>query len=163
MRILFYAYGNPGRQDDGLGIAFVKELEKYVRQDEIEGVSFDTNYQLNIEDADTIKDYDIVIFVDASQEDIPLFCITDVSPSEARTKFTMHAVSPAFILDLCQKLYNKFPRTYLLHIKGYEWDFQERLSTHALQNLSLSLKFIQYQLQKGTLTDILAGSSLPCM
>ena len=65
MKILFYGYGNPGRQDDGLGICFVEEMEKFVRDKDISDISFDSNYQLNIEDADTIKNYDLVFFCDA--------------------------------------------------------------------------------------------------
>jgi Ni,Fe-hydrogenase maturation factor len=30
MKILVYGFGNPGRQDDGLGIFFVNEFEKWV-------------------------------------------------------------------------------------------------------------------------------------
>jgi len=135
MKILFYGYGNPGRQDDGLGIAFVEKIEKVVREKDIPGISFDTNYQLNIEDADTIKNYDLVFFCDASQENIDDYCITKVSPSDSHIEFTMHAVSPAFVLDLCQKIYGKSPDTRLIHIRGFDWNFMEGISERALKNL----------------------------
>ncbi len=135
MKILFYGYGNPGRQDDGLGIAFVEEMEKFVRENNLPGISFDSNYQLNIEDADTIKDYDMVFFCDASQEDIDEYCITKISPSDSHIEFTMHAVSPSFVLDLCQKIYGKNPDTRLIHIRGFAWNFMEGISERALKNL----------------------------
>ena len=70
---------------------------------------------------------DIVIFADASIEEIDDFIFTKVNPDNSTIEFTMHAVSPAFVLDLCRKLYGKCPETYLIHIKGYEWEFEEKL------------------------------------
>jgi len=148
MKILFYGYGNPGRQDDGLGIYFVEEMEKFVRDKDISDISFDSNYQLNIEDADTIKNYDLVFFCDASQENIDDYCITKVSPSDAHIEFTMHAVSPAFVLNLCKNIYNMAPDTYLIHIKGYSWHFMEKISKQADKNLQSALCYFEKLLQQ---------------
>ncbi len=140
-RILIYGYGNPGRQDDGLGAAFIEKLEAWLKIHPVAGVNLDCNYQLNIEDAELIAHKDLVIFVDASQEDIKHFSFTQVDPSDARVEFTMHAVSPAFVVDLCKKMYHRAPETYLLHIKGHEWDFVEKLSDKAQHNLELAFSF----------------------
>lgn len=35
IKILIYGYGNPGRQDDGLGNEFIKRMEKWVRSEEL--------------------------------------------------------------------------------------------------------------------------------
>ncbi len=141
--ILVYAYGNPGRQDDGLGNRMVDALTPWLREQGFDHVSVDSNFQLNIEDADNIRDKDVVVFVDASIEDIEDFRLDVVEPSEGRSEFTMHAASPAYILALCIKLYNKHPETYLLQIRGYEWEFEERLSYKATQNLASALSFIK--------------------
>jgi hydrogenase maturation protease len=140
-RILIYGYGNPGRQDDGLGAAFIEKLEAWLKIHPVAGLNLDCNYQLNIEDAELIAHKDLVIFVDASQEDIQHYCFTQVDPSDARVEFTMHAVSPAFVVDLCRKMYHHAPDTYLLHIKGYEWDFVEQLSDKAKLNLEHAFNF----------------------
>lgn len=145
-KILLYGYGNPGRQDDGLGNEFIERIEKWISKEGIEDIETDSNYQLNIEDADAISDKDVVVFVDASIEEIDDFILTKVKPNESKVEFTMHAVSAAFVLDLCQKLYNKHPETYLLHIKGYEWDFKEGLTDKAIQNLDKALEFIKQRL-----------------
>ena len=147
-RILIYAFGNPGRQDDGLGNHLVEELEPWLKEESFDQVTTESNYQLNIEDADNIKDRDIVVFVDASIEDIDDFHLGIVEPSEGRSEFTMHAASPAFILALCIKLYRKHPETYLLQIRGYEWEFLEKLSPKAEQNLHLALDFIKGRITK---------------
>ncbi len=129
-RILIYAFGNPGRQDDGLGNHLVEELEPWLKERGFDQVTTESNYQLNIEDADNIKDRDIVVFVDASIEDIDDFHLGLVEPSEGRSEFTMHAASPAFILALCIKLYRKHPETYLLQtgaMNGNSWkSFHQR-------------------------------------
>ncbi len=141
-KVLIYGYGNPGRQDDGLGAAFISMMEEHLKSFPIEGLTLDCNYQLNIEDAELISSYDIVLFVDATQEDVSHFKITEVNPSESKIEFTMHAVSVAYVLDLCSKIYNKLPTTYLLHIRGYEWEFKEELTAYAKQNLQLAFKFV---------------------
>ena len=147
--ILIYAYGNPGRQDDGLGNQFVDKLEPWLEEQGLTNVTLDSNFQLNIEDADNIRDKDVVVFVDASIEDIDNFRLDIVEPSEGRSEFSMHSASPAYVLALCTKLYNKHPETYILQIKGYEWEFQEELSDRAAINLELALAFLKDRIKSG--------------
>ena len=142
-KILIYGYGNPGRQDDGLGILLAEKIRDWAHKLNIAEIKVDTNYQLNIEDADTISDYDMVFFADASQEEIDSYEFTTINPSDARVEFTMHAVSPAYILHLCSHLFNKYPPAYLLHIKGYAWDFREGLTEKAEQNLRKASRFLK--------------------
>ncbi|MBK9290767.1 MAG: hydrogenase maturation protease [Bacteroidetes bacterium] len=148
-KILVYGYGNPGRQDDGLGAALVQQLEQWLATQTGLEVDTDCNYQLNIEDAAAIAGRELVIFVDATlDEAVDDFRFTEVNPSDARVEFTMHAVSPAFVLDLCQKINGNRPKAMLLQIRGYNWDFEERLSEDARHNLSLALDFLQNFLLK---------------
>lgn len=140
-RILVYGYGNPGRYDDGIGPEIAEQVEIWALNNNLSHINTDSNYQLNIEDAYTIKDYDIVIFVDASVEPIDNFCITDVQPSD-KVEFTMHSVSPSFIADLCKKMYNKSPDIYLLHIRGYMFEFKEGTSEKARHNMKQALAFL---------------------
>lgn len=144
-KILIYGYGNPGRQDDGLGNAFVERMEAWAQAKNIRGISFDSNYQLNIEDAAEVADKDLVIFADASTEPIEHFILTPVTAS-TRVAFTTHAASPGYIVDLCKQLYNRVPATYLMHIKGYAWDFREGLSERALRNLEDAVLHMQQKL-----------------
>lgn len=155
-RILIYAFGNPGRQDDGLGNRLVEELEPWLREKGLDNVELESNYQLNIEDAANIADKDIVVFVDASVEDIDDFHLGLVEPSEGRSEFTMHAASPAYILALCIRLYQKHPETYLLQVRGYEWEFLEELSRKATQNLASALAFIKERIVSGDFQEFLS-------
>jgi hydrogenase maturation protease len=136
-RTLVYGYGNPGRQDDGLGILLAEKWEEWARAYGIDHIDFEYNYQLNIEDAHTISRYERVIFVDASVEDIQDIKLAKVVPTE-KTEFTMHAMYPGFILHLCQSLYSKSPDTFLLSIKGYEFEFMEALTDRAGKNLEMA-------------------------
>lgn len=142
IQILVYGYGNPGREDDGLGIELVKKLEHWSKQVGIQGIEFDSNYQLNIEDAEIISGKDVVIFADASTEDIDEFILTEVT-GESEATFTTHAASPGYIVQLCTELFGKCPRVYLLHIKGYNWEFQEKISNQAEKNLQKAFEFMK--------------------
>ena len=145
MNILIYGYGNPGRQDDGHGNAFVNRIREWVAVEGLHDFSFDSNYQLNIEDADAIADKDLVIFADASEEDIGDFCLSKVD-GKKEVSFTTHAASPGYIVKLCEELFNKKPHVLLLHIKGYEWEFREGISEKARANLEAALQYMKKRL-----------------
>ena len=145
MKILIYGYGNPGRQDDGLGNAFVNRIREWTAIEGLYDFYFDSNYQLNIEDADAISDKDLVIFADASEEEIEDFCLTKVDGTSDIT-FTTHAASPGYIVKLCEELFNKNPLVLLLHIKGFKWEFQEGISEEAQSNLNAALVYMKKRL-----------------
>jgi hydrogenase maturation protease len=148
-KLLIYGYGNPGRQDDALGVELADQVEAWSVKQGLKFADFETNYQLNIEDALLASEYESVIFADASTEDIPDFKLTKVE-SNPKIEFTMHAVSPAFILHLCQSLYNKFPQVFLLHIKGYEFDFLAPMSKNAEENLEKANNCVMDLLAEGS-------------
>jgi hydrogenase maturation protease len=145
LKVLIYGYGNPGREDDGLGNAFVNRIREWVAIEGLHDFDFDSNYQLNIEDADAIADKDLVIFADASEEDIEDFCLSNVDGTSGVT-FTTHAASPGYIVKLCEDLFNKKPTVLLLHMKGYEWEFKEGLSEKATANLNAALVYMKKKL-----------------
>ncbi len=157
MKILFYGFGNPGRQDDALAQGFINGLKNWYAEGDSDAqeeedlqleIEFDLNYQLNIEDADNIKDFDVVIFVDASKdESVDAFKVEVLKPIE-KEEFTMHAVHPGFVLALCNKMFGKFPESYLLHLRGYEWKLKEGLTDRARENLNKALEFFETKLQE---------------
>ncbi len=132
--ILIYGYGNPARQDDGLGQALIEIAEQWLKTTRMEQVTLDSNYQLQVEDVANIHDKELVVFVDASMEQIGDYHMEPVVP-DPQASFTMHSVSPGYILALCQKVYGEHPQAYLLHIRGYEWDLTESLTPAARLNL----------------------------
>lgn len=145
VKILIYGYGNPGRQDDGIGNAFVERILAWVKENRFEGFEFDSNYQLNIEDASAISDKDLVVFVDASTEDIANFVLTPVTP-ETNVTFTTHSASPGYIVQLCREIYGTNPAVFLLHIRGYSWEFTEGLTDQAALNLDQAIEMMKEKL-----------------
>ena len=139
-KILLHAYGNPGRGDDGLGNEFIEEIERWITENNVPAVTTDSSYQLNIEDASIISEFDIVIFVDATRAEIESHSLTPIQPQAAQA-FTTHSLSPSSLFALCKELYNRSPLVYLLQIKGYQWEFGAGLSVQAKENLKNALRF----------------------
>ncbi len=146
MKILVYGYGNPGRQDDGLGPSMIEKMNEWIKKNNLNHIETDSNYQLNIEDAERISSFEKVFFVDATIEQIDSFYMSKVDAGKNLIEFTMHAVSPAYVLDLCQKIFNKTPETYLLHVKGYEFELTEHLTLPAQKNLDLAFEFLKAEI-----------------
>jgi len=146
-RVLVFGYGNPGRQDDGLGNEMAKMIQSWIDEHQLGCMTTDSNYQLNIEDAEKISEWDIVVFVDASKEESTHeYRFKKVEPSDAKVEFSMHAVSPSYVLHLSEKLFNKSPETYILGIRGFEWDFKEELSDIAKLNLEQAFQYLTRKL-----------------
>ncbi len=142
---LIYGYGNPGRQDDGLGPALVEELEKWLPPALRPRVTLDSNYQLNAEDALAMSAHDLVIFADATKEGESPFIFRPLMP-EATIAFSTHSMAPGAVLALCEELYNKHPVAYLLTIRGYSWEPNEPMTSEATANLAAALEFMKIRL-----------------
>ena len=146
-RILVYGYGNPGRQDDALGVLLSEEIAVWAEKENIEEIDTDQNYQLNIEDADKIAQYDIVVFADASVNDIDSYQLDEVVP-DTKTDFSMHSVTPSFVTGLCRAVFKNKPKVFQLQVKGYEWEFMENPTKKASENLSSALNFLKSFIMK---------------
>lgn len=134
--VLVVGIGNCGRADDGLGWAFLDQMEENNTP-----VDIAYRYQLQIEDAEFISHHPFVIFVDASEEDLPDgFQWRSCQPS-GNFSYSSHELSPETIVGLCQNLYNATPKVYLLAIQGYDWGLREGLSREATRNLRKALHF----------------------
>lgn len=147
-RILMIAYGNPGRQDDGLGPLLAERLERL----NISGVDIDSDYQLTVEHALDISQADIVIFVDATMEDIEPYYFRPLyfDASDADLSFSTHSISPQAVLKLSNELFQSKVTAYVLGIRGYEFSqIAEGLSCSAIENLNKAEAFITPLLQSG--------------
>ena len=147
---LLIGIGNISRGDDGLGWLFADA----VRNSELFDGEICYRYQLQIEDADLLKSFDEVIFVDATYERLKDgFALCD---SEADTHFTFstHAIQPGSILALAEELYpDQVPKARIMMICGEVWDLDEPVSEHGADNLEKALshffdKYIEVVKQK---------------
>lgn len=133
-RLLFYGIGNVGRQDDGLGIRLLETLEGLEQLPA--NVALQSNYQLNVEDALEISEFDVVIFVDATIEakaQAP-FQLRRIEPS-AEIAFSTHAMTMEHILALADQFYGATPKAFVLTMPGYSWEIADELTTPAQANL----------------------------
>jgi len=145
--ILFYGIGNPSREDDGIGVAFIDMLDKWLKEENIEGIKTEVNYQLNIEDAELISKYDIVFFVDAVKVLDESFQLEEIEPMPG-SHFTTHVLTPENILHLSNELYNSNVKAYALKILGYSWNYNEKLSPKATENLDKAFLFVTNKIKK---------------
>jgi hydrogenase maturation protease len=137
-RILFYGIGNPGRQDDGIGPAVIEKLEEGFASPR---PSLDANYQLMVEDALAVAGHDLVVFVDATYEEIEDIRVSRVQP-DYRLSFSTHSVSAESVIALARELYGGKPTAYMLHVRGYHWELGAALSQGALKNAHRATKLL---------------------
>ena len=131
--------GNDGRNDDGLGWAFVDAME----QDGRFPGRLARRFQLQIEDAELISHFRHVIFVDAFRNSLPNGFQWQNCLPQAFTEFSSHRLSPQSVLDLCHQLYTDVPTAHLLLIAGNHWELSIGLSRAAESNLQRSLHFFR--------------------
>lgn len=139
-------YGNPGRQDDGIGPCFIEQLAERLPQAIASQISLQANYQLTVEDALEACNYERVIFVDASLNGHAPFEYAALN-IQTTPEFGSHSLSPQALIQLCQTLYQHEPEAYILGIRGYQFDeFEEQLSIQAQANVEAALTFLMQTL-----------------
>ncbi len=111
-------------------------------RDEEPAAGLEFRYQLNIEDAYTLKDCGAVVFADATAEGGDEPALVEIGPA-AGIAFTSHEMSPASVLALCHELFGRAPRAYLLAVRGYDWEMGEGLSERARANLARATKVLR--------------------
>jgi hydrogenase maturation protease len=136
-RILVLGYGNPGRQDDGLGPAVAARIDGLGWSN----ITAYDNYQLNIEDAMDVAEHDVVWFVDAAKAGPSPYDVRDLSPAST-IEFTSHVVRPEAILAIARQYYGRSPQAFLLAIRGYRFEFVEELTVGAIDNLHAALTML---------------------
>lgn len=149
-RTIVIGYGNPGRLDDGLGPALAERLERLA----VPNVNVDSDYQLTVEDAALIADYDAVVFADASVNGPEPFSFAVVKPTEGDLSFSSHSIEPSAVVGMAHALFNVSTRAYALGIRGYTFnDFGEALSPKALHNLEQAVRFLEGAIRHDLLDD----------
>lgn len=153
-RILVIGYGNPGRCDDGLGMALAERIKAL----EIPGVDVDIRYQLNVEDAEDVSKHDVVVFLDACLCAPPPFFFRTLEPRAGTLEFTTHSLAPEGVLGLAHDMYGVHTKGYALAVRGYDFhDFGEELSKDAQENLEEALTYLAEALQPGGFLSPEAG------
>ena len=142
-KILLVGYGNPAREDDGLGPGAAEAIEAR----SIEGVTVEANYQLMVEDAAAVAEHDIVIFIDATTSGKEPFDFIRLHPKQPKT-FNSHLIEPETVLGLAQDLFTADIEAYMLGIRGYSFTmFREHMTPQAQENLEKAVvQMVQHAL-----------------
>jgi hydrogenase maturation protease len=99
-----------------------------LRQHNLPGVTFELAHQLEVDFAETVRDYDRVFFVDAAIPESPApWQRWDVVPG-FQSHAVAHFMTPADILGLCRTLYGRTPQGVLFSIRGHDFNFGTTLS-----------------------------------
>lgn len=146
--LLIIGYGNPGREDDGLGPAMIGRF----RPSNLNLILEDP-YQLTVEDAISLSEVSVVIFVDASINlEVP-FKFYEINAS-TEASISSHSIQPEALLQLTKTMYLAAPKAYQLAIRGYEFDrFAEELSPRAEQNLEQAYAYLKQWLEEAGVSE----------
>jgi hypothetical protein len=123
-------------------VLFTEAMREWAESQALANISFDSNYQLNVEDALDISKMDVVIFADACKDQSAGFVLRPVKPSK-NIPFSTHALDPESVLPVCEELFGKKPEAYILTIKGYAWELTAEPTPRAMKNLASALKHLK--------------------
>ena len=131
--------GNAARSDDGIGWKFLDMVKENLSKD----WDIVYRYQLNVEDAELVQKYKIVVFVDAFSEKLAKgFSLEECFPA-AGIEYTTHSLNPCTVLALCNNLYAQRPKAFVLKIQGYNWTLKEGISDRAKKNMDSGLHYFE--------------------
>jgi hydrogenase maturation protease len=128
--LLLLGIGNDSRGDDGLGWHFAERVQERFG----DRVAVEFRYQLQVEDAELIRQYKQVVFVDASEKSHEEGFLLQPCEPAASYCYSSHLQSPEAILYLCTNLYHKQPRAWILSICGEDWLLGRTMSATASRN-----------------------------
>ncbi len=134
---LIIGYGNRLRGDDAAGLLLAEQLVKQLPAEEIRVLAV---HQLTPELAAEISRPEIeqVLFLDCQRNQAEAVAINPVR-TDANCSCG-HQLSPALLLQLSSKLYNRNRSGWLLTIAGDEFAYTEQLSSAAKKNYQTALK-----------------------
>ncbi|WP_342597569.1 hydrogenase maturation protease [Cyanobacterium aponinum UTEX 3222] len=121
---LVIGYGNSLRSDDGIG----QKIAIALSQLNLKNLSTIATHQLTPELVEKIIQFEQVIFIDAqiNSEKIQINKIDNIN-SYPQQNWTHH-LNPISLINLTNKLYNKFPQGWLITIPIKNTNFGEQIS-----------------------------------
>lgn len=144
-RVLVLCYGNPAREDDGIGPMVALRIQEL----DLPGVEVDSDYQLTVEDAAAVAEHDAVVFVDAAVDGPEPFSWTRVEPV-ADDAFSTHALTAGRVVGLARELFGSRGEAYQLGVRGYSFGmFREEPTARAVRNARLASRFLARRIGAG--------------
>lgn len=138
-KLLAIGIGSCLRGDDGVGARVVEMLEQ------MPGVPAELTcrivHQLDLSHAGLIKDFAVVIFIDADHGygERPVR-MEEVFADGQVSAFTSHIGSIANLLAVTEAVYGKTPRAFLVAIRGVNFEIDDELSSEAIANAEIAAR-----------------------
>ena len=147
--VLIFAIGNESRGDDALAPLLLRDLEGWA---EAAGrVELIEDYQLQVEHVTDLLDRSAVLFVDADVSCTEPFHFSEIA-AEKDSSYTSHVMTPFALLHTYRQVYGTdAPPTFLLRIRGYDFELGNPLSGKAAANLEAATKRVQELCMDGNL------------
>jgi hydrogenase maturation protease len=121
-------------------------------------VSVESEYQLQIENAEAVARYERVLLVDADRAGPEPFSMRRLYPGKSGVTFSTHSVSPESVLALSRALFDAEPEAWILGIRGYEFDdFGEGLSPRGQSNLAAAIEFVRTAIRDDSFKEVWPG------
>lgn len=140
MTVLVLGYGNLDRQDDGAAwhvLARIMEEVGLPRPDSIDvdmyfedkDIHFLFQLQLLPEIAYDLDHYDFAVLIDAHTGAIPnKVNVEELSPKFQASPLTHHLTANS-LLSIAQQMHGKYPKAILVSVRGYQFEFTQKLSS----------------------------------
>ncbi|MDO8294720.1 MAG: hydrogenase maturation protease [Gallionella sp.] len=142
--ILIFAVGNESRGDDALAPLLVRGLEGWVETAGLVGrIELIEDYQLQVEHVTDLIGRSAVLFVDADMSCTEPFHFSEIA-AEKDGSYTSHVMTPFALLHTFRQVYGiDAPATFLLRIRGYDFELGNPLGDKAAANLEAAMKLVR--------------------
>ena len=153
-KTILLGYGNPDRGDDGVGWHFLQQLIAKYKIEDVDLFTSDVipisdsidiwfNLQLLPEISETIAKYEQVIFIDAHTGGIEKeINLQSVKPKYLNSPFTHH-ITPSMVLYLTKSISGTYPESWLLSIRGFDFQFKRSLTEGTEKLITKALKLCE--------------------
>lgn len=147
---LIFGWGNPSRGDDALGPVFAERLQALsLTRPDWGGMTFQTDFQLQVEHALDLQGHNRVLFVDACSTGPAPFSLVPVVPNKDAS-FTTHSMTPQAVLHTYWEMEDEPPPpSWLLAIRGQCFELGDAMSPSAKENLAAALVWAENWLTRG--------------
>jgi hydrogenase maturation protease len=153
-KILLLGYGNPDRGDDGAAWHILNQLflDRNMPDTDLftsdlipltENIDVWFNFQLLPEYTETISEYQKMVFIDAHTGEITEdLNFHKLAPAYTNSPFTHH-MTPSSLLSIAESITGKYPESWMLSVRGYEFEFNCSLSPRTKELCSQAIALLR--------------------
>jgi len=139
-RVVVIGFGNTLRRDDAVGYQIARQAER-LWSPRIRAI---TLQQLTYEVAADLAEADRAVFVDARPAaSLRPVSAQEIEPLEQGSASLVHTVTPQFVLSLCQALYGRCPKSWIIAMPAVDFRFGEGLSAVAREGMRQAFEAIE--------------------